>query len=152
VTETLSAWGIPIAPEPERPLARDSTVSALRLAMRLPVDGWETSQLIRLLRNGLLRPVWAAGRTPTVLLSAASAMQAPRVVRGVESLRRSLDRAIARGDGREAERARDGREVLGLLLDLLDEMNQPRPWAGHVGALRRLAEVLGLGFEREFGL
>ncbi len=54
IRATLATWGIPVAPGPTRRLATFPAVAALRLALRLPVEGWEVATLARLLRNGAI--------------------------------------------------------------------------------------------------
>ncbi len=52
IRTTLASWGLPVAPGPTRRLATTPAVAALRLVIRLPVEGWEVATLARLLRNG----------------------------------------------------------------------------------------------------
>src|SRR5262249_22642079 len=94
--ETLGSWGLPVSAEPARPLAAEPSVSALVLAMNLPVDGWETSRLISLLRNSLARPDWPALRSdPQPLAAPATALRESRVFRGPDALRAALLRGAA---------------------------------------------------------
>lgn len=95
ILETLRSWGLPVSAEPARPLASEPAVTALRLAMRLPVEGWEVGPLTQLLRNGQVRPPWSQALGPLALATAASVLQTTRVFRGLDPLRKALDRMLS---------------------------------------------------------
>jgi hypothetical protein len=152
VLETLRAWGLPTAASPNRALAAEPGVSALRLAMTVPLDGWETARLVRLLRNGQVRPPWRDDEGPDALAFAASAVQATRVFRGVEPLRRALARAAASREGRKGAIALTGRDTVDRVIALIEPVDRARPWARQVDELRRLAGELGIGSAGEEGL
>ena len=60
VADLLRSWQIPIStPGRPRMLRTDPTISALRMACKLPREGWETSALVALLRHGQFQPRWA---------------------------------------------------------------------------------------------
>jgi ATP-dependent helicase/nuclease subunit B len=145
VLDTLRAWGLPVAAAPPRSLATSPAVAALLLAARVPVEGWETEHLIRLLRNGQVRPSWCPSDVATAV--AASALQASRAFRGLEAIRRVLDidRRDAKDDPRRLDRARLAFDVVKPLLDHLATLDRARPWREQADALRALAGVLGLG-------
>jgi ATP-dependent helicase/nuclease subunit B len=157
VLGTLQAWGLPVAAEVGRPLATDPTVSALRLAMRLPVEGWETADLIRLLRNGQVQPPWPEWRgTPNAPAVAAATVQATRVYRGREPLLKALDRLIHAdrdpdkvGITRHAPLARD---LVATMFERLGALDQPGLWREQAERLRHLAETLRLGSPGHEGL
>jgi len=143
VLETLRAWELPVAASPPRPLTSEPAVSALRLAARLPVEGWETEHLIQLLRNGQVRPAWAP--TPHALAVAASSLQASRAFRGLEPIRKALNRDPADNTGETRARARMVRDVVEPMIALIEPLDQSRTWPEHVDQLRNLADGLGLG-------
>jgi hypothetical protein len=153
VLAVLRAWELPVAAAVPRPLANAPAVTALRLAMRLPVDDWETASLVKLLRHGRVRPGWPEARARLALAEAASTIRASRVFRGREALRAALDRAMdaerARGADRKTEqrhqRARQASDILERLSGLLDPLDRPRRWPEQVERLRELADRLGLG-------
>ena len=154
VFETLRAWGLPVAAAVGRPLAREPAVSALLLAMKLPVEGWETARLVQLLRHGQVRPQWPEAQPPMALAVAASAVRASRVFRGRDPLRKALDRAIARSGAtdRQVERARQARDVVERMIGLVDPLDWPGRWREQVRRLRDLAEGLQLGSFPDVGL
>jgi CRISPR/Cas system-associated exonuclease Cas4 (RecB family) len=145
VLNTLRAWGLPVAAAPPRTLATSPAVAALLLAARVPVEGWETEHLIRLLRNGQVRPSWCPSADATAV--AASALQASRAFRGLEAIRRvlRLDLSDAKDDPRRRDRARTVFDVVDPLVRHLEALDRPRPWREHVDALRALAAVIRLG-------
>ncbi|HMB06888.1 MAG TPA: PD-(D/E)XK nuclease family protein [Isosphaeraceae bacterium] len=157
VLGTLQAWGLPVAAEVGRPLATDPTASALRLAMRLPVEGWQTADLIRLLRNGQVQPPWPEWRrAPNAPAVAAATVQATRVYRGREPLLRALDRLIRAdrdpdqvGIARHAPLARD---LVATLFERLGAPDRPGLWREQAERLRHLAETLRLGAPGDDGL
>src|SRR5262249_12271059 len=125
--EVLRGWGIPVHAEPSRPLGADPAVAALLLAAGLPSEDWVTEHLIRLLRNGQVRPDWP-GADPLSLAAAASVLRNSHVFRGRDTLRRRLDRTIAEEPGRsvKVERARLARQVVEQFFALLDPLVRSR--------------------------
>jgi ATP-dependent helicase/nuclease subunit B len=151
--EIAHDWGLPVHAEPTRPLAADPAVAALLLAIGLPIENWVTDHLIRLLRNGQVRPDWP-GADPYSLAASASVIKTSSVFRGREPLLRWLDRTIANEKGRtvKGDRARVAREVMAKLFALLAPLDQPRPFAGQVDQLFRIAGSLHLGTPDGAGL
>lgn len=147
VLETLRAWNLPVAAAVARPMANEPAVSALRMAMKLPIEGWEAERLVRFLRHGQVRPRWPEARAPMALAVAATAVHSCRVFRGRDALRRALDRPLGEGgaEGREATSARLARDVVGRLINLLDPLDRPGRWPEQAMRLRGLAEDLRLG-------
>lgn len=142
VREMLRSWGLPVSARRSRPLAALPAVAALRLAMNLPVDHWETAPLVQLLRNGQVRPAWSAGGGPHALPAVASAIRATRVFRGLQPLLSALARHA------DDARFRPGfspSEVVARLADSIEPLNEPRSWAEQAEQLRGLADWLGLG-------
>ena len=91
-----------------RPLGGEPAVAALLLAIGLPVEDWVTDRLIRLLRNGQVRPGWP-GSDPLSMAAAASVIQSSPVFRGREQLLNWLDRRVADLEGPDRQgRARTG--------------------------------------------
>ena len=147
VLETMQAWGLPVVADSKRSLATEPAVSALRLAMNLPVDGWETSRLVQLLRNSQVRPAWPEARPPLALAMTASALHATRVFRGLDSIRAALDRPLSDDpkDQPAADRARIARPLLERLIALIEDLARPGRWDELVARLQELAETLRLG-------
>ena len=58
VLETLRAWGVPAHADVSRAIEAAPAVSALRLAIRLPLEDWETELIVSLLRHGQFCPPW----------------------------------------------------------------------------------------------
>jgi RecB family exonuclease len=144
--ETLRAWGLPAVALVPGPLAQEPAVSALRLAITIPLQEWESELVVRLLRHGQIRPAWP--RTDRLTLStAASTIQAIPVFRGHEKLVQELDRALARCEtdaGIEAERIRQARAIAVRLFEVLSPLDQPRTWSAQVAELRRVSDALGV--------
>jgi len=113
----------------------------------LPVEEWEVEPLIRLLRNGQLRPDWPENATPDALQIAASVLRSTRAFRGLEAIGMALDRAIGehRKEPRKAERIRLARAVVDRLGRAIEPLDQPRPWRDQAERLRALADDLRLG-------
>jgi RecB family exonuclease len=147
VLETLQAWGIRAAAERPRLVSGDPVVAALQLALRLPVDDWETAPLIQLLRNGQVRPAWSETLGSLALATAALVLQATRVFRGIDPIRKALDRVLSseRSRTRTIERTRLARDVVDRFVALLESLNESRPWHSQVDELERVARSLRLG-------
>jgi RecB family exonuclease len=156
VRGVLRAWGLPIS-EPGRPrrLATGPAVSALRLALSIPVEGWEAAGIARLLRHGRFRPDWpeARSRRPSppadLAARAASAVRDSRVFRGLDRLRKALDRAenpdpeaVKKGFVRRL--APEVRALNDRLTAELGGVDRPGSWREHTDRLRRLSRSLGL--------
>lgn len=142
---TLAAWGLPVAPGPGRRLANTPAVTALRLAIRLPVEGWPTATLVRLVRNGAIAWDRLGLADPAGRFEAAAAIQGTRVHRRLDHLRRALGRprpdVKAKGD---VEAHGLGLDAINRLADRLDVAARPGPWRVQLGRLRTLAQALGL--------
>ncbi len=151
--EIARDWGLPVHAEPRRPLAADPAVAALLLAIGLPIEDWVTDHLIRLLRNGQVRPDWP-GADPYSLAASASVIKTSSVFRGREPLIRWLERAIAEGKGAtvKSQRARTARDVVTRLFAMLAPLDQPRPFAAQLDQLVRIVEALQLGASDGEGL
>ncbi|MGP0062549.1 MAG: PD-(D/E)XK nuclease family protein [Isosphaeraceae bacterium] len=151
--ELMRDWGLPVHAEPARPLGSDPAVAALLLAVGLPVGGWVTDHLIRLLRNGQVRPDWP-GADPYSLAASASVIKTSSVFRGREPLLRWLERAVSEGKGGtvKAHRARIGLETVSKLFALLAPLDQPRRFAAQVVNLLHIVETLHLGDPDDAGL
>jgi len=144
--ETLRAWGLPAVALVPGPLVREPAVSALRLAITIPLEEWETELIVRLLRHGQIHPAWPRADRLT-LSTAASTIQATPSFRGREKLLQELDRALARCEavaGIEAERIRQARAIAVQLFEVLSPLDQPRLWSEQVAELRRVADALGV--------
>jgi ATP-dependent helicase/nuclease subunit B len=157
VLETLRAWRLPVAAEIGRRLDNDPTVSALRLAMKLPVEGWETAGLIRLLRNGQVQPDWPERRQSVDALAiAAAAIQATRVYRGREPLLQALDRMMHADRDLDqpgiARHAPLARYITARMFDLLGALDRPGSWGAQVETLQHLAATLRIGSPGDEGL
>jgi ATP-dependent helicase/nuclease subunit B len=147
VLGVLQSWELPVtAPCRPRRLAREPAVSALRLALELPVDGWEASTVIRLLRHGRFRPDWPEIRSPDLPARAAAAIRDRRVFRGLDALRAALDRSDEGGRVGNS-RPRFSGEVKALVERLIAEvgsLDRPGTWSDHLARLRSMADRLGL--------
>ena len=144
--EVLREWGIPVHAEPARPLGTEPMVAALLLAIGLPTEEWATDRVIRLLRNGQIRPGWP-GSEPLSMAAAASVVKSSPVFRGREQLLNWLDRQLdeQRGHTLKAERARLARDLIGRFFTILASLDQPRPFADQVDRLFRVVDALGIG-------
>jgi len=96
IREVLASWGLPVSASLAGRLSTVPAISALRLAIRLPVERWEVSTLVRLLRNGQVR--WSGGDLSTTFgpSEAASAIRATRVFRDRATLRTALASTLDR--------------------------------------------------------
>ena len=142
IRETLLAWSLPVDRARERRLSTIPAISALRLAMRLPLEGWEVKALVRLLRNGQVRwphldPISRFGR-----FEAASAMHATRVFRDRAALRAALERIDS--DATKQRSAAPALRALEQLGEVIDSTVGVGPWRVQVDRARRLGEGLGL--------
>ncbi len=145
VVEVLRSWGMDAAADERGSLQAEPAVSALRMAARLPLQEWETEQVVRLLRNGQVRPAWP-NCDRLALASAASVIRAASTFRGHQQLLRELERSLQQPpDPRNPpERIRQARDLVERLFLLLIPTEQARPWSGHVAQLRQVARGLGL--------
>jgi hypothetical protein len=142
VREVMRSWGLPVARATGGRLSKIPAVSALRSALRLPVDGWEAASLVRLLRNGQVAfpDLERFGR-----FEAASAIHASRTFRD----RQSLEQALARED-RDPRGARERAVALSVVRQVgaaIDSAAGPGPWPVQVERARRIAADLGLDLE-----
>jgi RecB family exonuclease len=143
--ETLEAWRIPAHADRPQPLQIEPAIAALRLAISIPLQEWETELIIRLLRHGQLRPRWP-GADRLALASAAATIRFTSVFRGREQLLRGLDRLEASSEEADSQRAaRLARVLMERVFGVLSALDQPRGWADHVAELRHVAQELGLG-------
>ncbi len=143
IRDVLTSWDLPVDPSGERRLSTLGAVSTLRLAMGLPVGGWDVATLVRLLRNGLVGWPELDAISPFARFEAASALQATRVFRDRRAIRDALERASEdeKADQRPAKWAI---RALDRISAMLDEAAAPGPWRVQVGRARRLADALGL--------
>ncbi len=137
--EIMHSWGIPAYGSDRRPLGTEPAVAALRLAMSIPVGGWEGIPLIRLLRNGQI-----AAPDPSSRAEAASVIQSLRVFRGRSHIEAALDRASL-PEGLDRLRATRARAVLDRIAKAIDPPSEETTWLGHAASLQRMAAKLGLG-------
>ena len=153
--EALRAAGLPVHDDGPTPLDRDPAVAAALQAARIPVEDWEVELVVRLLRNGQLRPDWKdVGRME--LAEAASTLRTLSVFRGKGHILTALARAIARSEEgpneaetrrreEEVARARRAYPILEDLIGAIDGLSHDRPWSEHVAGFRRAVESLGIG-------
>ena len=143
--ETLRSWGIAAHSNDSRSLLLEPAVSALRLAISIPLEDWETEHIVRLLRHGMIGPAWP-GVDRLALATAASTIKASLVFRGREKLLHGLDMHLARHaqDEVEYKQASQARHVANRLLAVLTPLDQPRRWVDQVCELRRVAGELGM--------
>ena len=92
--ETLRSWGI-AAHSNHSPSLLEPAVSALRLAISIPLEDWETEHIVRLLPPRHDRPRLARVER-LALATAASTIKASLVFRGREKLLHGLDMHLAR--------------------------------------------------------
>lgn len=155
IVETMQAWGLPASAGWKPPLTAEPAVSALRLAVSIPVKRWDTSRIIRLLRNSRIHPAFADNPSPLDLAAAATAIQETRVFRGrnllLDALRRAAVADLGRtplGDDRRqslrAARARDALKIIEPLTAALNKLDQAETWQTQVAKLRALADRLDL--------
>jgi len=146
IRSTLGSWGIPVAPGPDRRLATTPAVSALRLAIRLPVDDWDVAGLSRLLRNGAIDWPRLGLGDGFRRFEAANAICSTRVYRNRDKLRTALDRTIAEAkvEGKQAESPKIALDAINRLSDRIDRVVRSGPWRAHLDRLQTLASDLGL--------
>ena len=100
VLETLRACGLPAHADVSSAIEAAPAVSALRLAIRLPLEDWETELIVSLLRHGQSRSLLAgAGRR--LLATAARSIKATFVFRGRGQLLMTWTGLSMLGDGRK---------------------------------------------------
>ena len=143
IREALASWGLPVAAGGGLRLASVPAVSALRLAIRLPSERWETSDLVRLLRNGQVR--WDGGLLGTEFgpFEAASAIRATRVYRDRDKIRHALAAGLDRRQGRDRP-ILAALEAIDHLSARLDPAARAGPWPVQVDRLMTLGGALGL--------
>ncbi len=144
--ETMRDWGIAVQVDADRPLSGDPAVAALLLAIGLPADEWSTDRLIQLLRNGHLKPSWP-GSDPLSMAASASIVKTSSIFRGREPLLNWLDRRASDGKGAtlKSTRARQARDLIERLFEVLGQLDRPRPFAEQVERMFEAAEMLGIG-------
>ena len=142
IRETLLAWDLPADRGRERRLSTIAAVSALRLAMRLPVDGWEVEALVRVLRNGQVGWGHLDRASKFGRFEAASAIRATRVFRDRVALRKALERD--RDDPAKGRSATVALRALEQLGEVIDSSVGAGPWEVQVDRARGLAGALGL--------
>ncbi|MEW4567756.1 PD-(D/E)XK nuclease family protein [Tautonia sp. JC769] len=167
--ETLRSWGLSVSTGRDRPIGSDAAVQALKLAMSVPVEDWDTDLLGRLLRNGRIRPRWdEADAHPMALAASAAAIREARVYRGRDAIAEALGRMVDHAPGGEESaskpdylrRHRQRLAWLGgiavpvfrRLAECLNAVAVPGPWAGQVDRLAGLAIELGLDPESDEAL
>jgi ATP-dependent helicase/nuclease subunit B len=148
VFDVLKSWRLPVsAVGRPRLLATEPAVSALRMAMNLPIGGWEAAEVVKLLRHGRFRPPWESARAPDALARAASSVRDSRLFRGKDAIRWALDKAIVadRADHTHRARAAESRSILDHLIATIEPLEQAGTWPEHVARLHGLADALGIG-------
>ena len=145
--EIARDWNLPVSTTSSSPLTRDPVITALLLATGLPIEDWETTQLIRLLRHGRFRPDWPK-TGPLDFSFAAALLKKSRVYRGKQSIQRALDRAVVEAESQNnhasADRARQARTVVNRVMALLEQFDKPGSWSDQVDHLEQLTQALGL--------
>jgi ATP-dependent helicase/nuclease subunit B len=160
LAEVFDEYGIPHEIEGDVPLSRNPAVAALLRAARLAEDDWPFAGVTALLRSDYLRPNWPSARGPAGAAHARDTEALLRMLgetRGRESYRNAV-RAWAESPprGLEDEQAEEPRrrrkhELARRCRDFLDDFLRAgdippasAALAGHVAALRSLADTLGL--------
>lgn len=149
VCETLRGAGLPVHDAAPRALDQAPSIAALLQAARVPLEDWETELVIRLLRNGQVRPAWDEA-DGLGLAEAAAALRDASVFRGSRQILAALERAMARterteDDSRNRERLERVHRIIERLIAALGSLDEPRPWPARVSALKAVAAELGLG-------
>ena len=137
--EILRDRGIPASGSGRRPLGAESGIAALRLAISVTAGGWESSTLIRLLRNGRIGIA-----DPLARAEAASVILSVRTFRGLDRIRAALDRGAMPGS-RDVPRMLRARSVFDQIAAAIEPVHGDEPWPVHVDRLRESAEALGIG-------
>lgn len=142
----LKSWGLPVSAVGRPVGLRDRpAVSALRRALRLPVEGYEATEVVRLLRHGRFRPDWPEAREPGVCARAAAAVRDSGVFRGRDALLAALGRsADGADDPARRARAAGARRLVARLFDEVGAAALPGTLGEHAARLRRLAASLGI--------
>jgi RecB family exonuclease len=156
VVGTIKGWGIPVHGAGGVPLARHPAIAALLLAMSLPERRWDARRLIRLLRNGRLRPPWL-GEVAITPAAAARAVHESRCFRDLTALRSALGRLAEpastritprpedqQRDEQRARRAGHALEILDRLSALLDPSDAPATWDAQCRRIPAIVDGLGL--------
>jgi RecB family exonuclease len=151
--EVMQDWGLPVSTQPSRPLGADPAVAALLLAIGLPVQDWDTERLIRVLRNGQVRPAGPA-TDPLSMASAASVIQRTRVYRGRESLLRRLEDMAAdkKASSDQVRRTTAAYKLVSRVFALLAPLDRPRSYVEQLDQLFKVADDLGFDCREAFGL
>lgn len=160
IARTLAAWGIPASPPSPGKLATDPAVAALLLAASLPADDWDAGRLVRLLRNGQVRPDpdWGDPNDPLLMARAASAVRDLRIFRGRDRIREALQRRLDTPadpanpeESRrrlQAARARTALPIVQGVADLLATEARSGRWEDQAARLARIADGLGIDRNR----
>jgi RecB family exonuclease/superfamily I DNA/RNA helicase len=110
VGEVFSALGIPFALETGQPLGRSPVLSALVALLRLDLDDWPFSQLLKVLGSNYFQPNWPEWQEGQAAVSAERTIRRLQIPRGRERLLDQLQ--IAGGDSSRrssSSRASSGR-------------------------------------------
>ncbi len=142
IREALLAWELPVQAEVGSRLSTIAAVSALRQAMRLPVDGWEVATLVRLLRNGQIHRPDLDGEAGFGRFEAASAIHSTGVFRDRSALEDALERD--QEDPKKTRLTAVAARALRTLGELIDSTIGPGPWPIQVERTHRLAVSLGI--------
>ena len=154
LAETLARCGVAPASSRLAPLDRDPAIAALVLAMRLPVENWDSESLVRLLRHGQVRPAWPEASAPLSLAAAASAVRESRAYANVSAIRESLRRTSQRtpdptddssgSRSKKADRAASALPIFERLAATIEAAAKPGVWGEQTDRLLGLARGLGL--------
>lgn len=153
--EAMRGAGLLVGDDSATPLDRDPAVSATLQVSRLPLEDWEVELVVRILRNGQVRPDWQ-DVDRMAMAEAASMLRELSVFRGKAQILTALARAIARDEEgpneaetrRRREKVAQARRAYPILEDLIgavDSLNLSRPWSDHASGLRHATELLGIG-------
>ncbi len=141
----LQAAKLPVRAERPRPLASEPALAALRLALKLPAEGWERGTLMALLRNRLI--TWDGDGLDNDLgaAEAAAVLREARVYRGLDALLDALEELPGGDATRLAVRSRaKARAYVDHLKSLHRRTHTEGPWFDHVARMNQLARNLGL--------
>ncbi len=156
--ETLRSWGIETCGRELCVAATDPAFSALRAAIELPINDWETDDLIRLLRHGRLRPAAEWNVQPLTLALAAAAVRDSGTFRGIQSIKEHIDHLIhedgdrddarrSRNRARRVAAARAAAVVIERIEATIAPLIEPRTWRQRIEQIRNLTRVLGFDAE-----